>query len=111
MRRTTRKVALALALACVVAGVCASSAAVAGRQAEVRLPSTPLKFGVFIARFDAAGTFKLEGDRWPTLSGNWKSAGDEIEFSMSGGPERLRRPRAIPARVEGKPRQLRPRLG
>jgi outer membrane protein assembly factor BamB len=101
MRRTTRKVGLTLVLACVVAAACALGTAVAGRQAEVRLPSSPLKFGVFTARFDAAGTFTLEGDRWPTMSGNWKGASGEVEFSMTGGPKGCEGPGRYRARVEG----------
>jgi outer membrane protein assembly factor BamB len=63
-----------------------ASLLVAGQQPQVQLPSTPLKFGAFVARFDPAGTFTLKGQGWPALSGNWKSAGPEIELSMSGGP-------------------------
>ena len=50
------------------------------------IPSHPLSFGVFVARFDPAGTFTLEGDRWPRLNGSWKAQGDEVELAMSGGP-------------------------
>src|SRR5215207_263277 len=50
------------------------------------LPSNPLKFGVFTARFDPAGTFTVEGDRWPKLSGTWKNLGSEVELLISGGP-------------------------
>ncbi len=50
------------------------------------LPSHPLTFGVFLARFDPAGTMTLEGKGWPKLAGNWKSLGSEVEFSMTGGP-------------------------
>lgn len=53
---------------------------------KAAIPSHPLTFGVFVARFDPAGTFTLEGDRWPKLNGSWKSAGSEVELSMSGGP-------------------------
>jgi outer membrane protein assembly factor BamB len=74
---------------------------VAGRQAEVRLPSTPLRFGVFTARFDAAGTFTLEGDRWPTMSGSWKGSGGEVEFSMAGGPKGCEGAGRYRVRVEG----------
>lgn len=59
--------------------------AMAGQQTNAQIPSYPLRFGVFVARFDPGGTFTLEGDRWPTLKGNWKSKGDEIELSTSGG--------------------------
>jgi outer membrane protein assembly factor BamB len=51
-----------------------------------QLPSTPIKFGAFVARFDPGGTFTLQGGGWPALNGNWKSTGDEIEMTMSGGP-------------------------
>src|SRR5262245_58677503 len=69
---------LAVALAIAIAG--ASKPVGASRQADVQLPSAPLKFGVFTSRFDPAGAFELEGDRWPALSGNWKLKGDEIEL-------------------------------
>lgn len=59
---------------------------ISGQEAQAQLPSTPLKFGAFEARFDPAGTFTLKGQGWPALSGNWKSTGSEIELSMFGGP-------------------------
>jgi outer membrane protein assembly factor BamB len=46
-----------------------------------------LTFGVFAAQFDSNRTFTLEGKGWPSMKGNWKSKGDEIELSMSGGPD------------------------
>src|SRR5215813_3393477 len=57
-----------------------------GQDPTVKLPADPLKFGVFIVQFDPGGTFKLQGDRWPTMNGNWKATGNEIELTMSGGP-------------------------
>ena len=51
-----------------------------------RLPSHPLTFGVFTARFDPGGTLSIEGERWPKISGTWKTTGAEIEFVMTGGP-------------------------
>src|SRR4026207_38281 len=56
------------------------------QQSTSQLPSQPLKFGVFVARFDPGGTFTLQGDRWPAMNGNWKLEGSQIELSMSGGP-------------------------
>jgi outer membrane protein assembly factor BamB len=56
------------------------------QQAITPLPSTPLKFGVFVAQFDPGGTFTLQGDRWPALKGNWKTNGTVVELTMSGGP-------------------------
>lgn len=49
------------------------------------LPSNPMKFGAFNARFDPAGTFTLEGDRWPKWNGNWKKTDKELELTTIGG--------------------------
>ena len=57
------------------------------QEATVKLPSEPLKFGIFQVQFDPQGTFKLSGDRWPTLAGTWKATGNEIEFTVPTGPE------------------------
>ena len=75
--------------------------AAARGQTDLQLPSTPLKFGVFVVRFDPAGTFKLEGDRWPTLAGNWKIKGDEIELATSGGPKGCESPARYRVRIDG----------
>ncbi|HEX3253698.1 MAG TPA: PQQ-binding-like beta-propeller repeat protein [Pyrinomonadaceae bacterium] len=53
-------------------------------RSKATLPSDPLKFGVFVARFDPAGRLTLEGAGWPKLNGSWKVQGDEIELAMSG---------------------------
>src|SRR5690348_8038023 len=45
---------------------------------KASLPTHPLNFGVFTARFDPAGTFSIEGDRWPKVSGTWKNLGSEV---------------------------------
>lgn len=66
------------------------------------LPSYPLSFGVFAARFDPAGTLTLEGRGWPKLNGNWKSEGAEIEISMSGGPGGCDGPGKYRTTVNGK---------
>jgi outer membrane protein assembly factor BamB len=76
--------ALALTLGIEVAGAVGSSAK--AQQPTAPLPTYPLKFGAFVARFDPGGTFTLQGQGWPALSGNWKGNGAEIELSMSGGP-------------------------
>ena len=72
------------------------------RQQGLLLPSYPVKFGVFTARFDPAGTFSLEGDRWPKLNGTWKSQGNEVEFVMSGGPGGCDGPGKYRVTTEGK---------
>jgi outer membrane protein assembly factor BamB len=60
--------------------------AVFAQQVTPTLPSNPLKFGAFIIRFDRGGTFTLQGQGWPALSGNWKTDGAVVELKMSGGP-------------------------
>jgi PQQ enzyme repeat. len=86
MKRTDcRRLALVLLLAAGMLTASASKSVVISQQTELQIPYTPLKFGVFTASFDSGGTFKLEGDRWPTFTGNWKMKGDEIELSASGG--------------------------
>jgi outer membrane protein assembly factor BamB len=50
------------------------------------LPSGPLRFGAFLVQFDPGGTFTLQGQGWPALSGNWKANGAVVELTMSGGP-------------------------
>ena len=99
MKRTGRKsLRLALALA---AGLL-TNAAVAGRQADARIPSTPLKFGVFTARFEPGGTFKVEGDRWPTMNGSWRLKGDEVELLLtSDAPKGCEGPGRYRVRAEG----------
>jgi outer membrane protein assembly factor BamB len=67
-------------------GLC-SAAFAQDTTSQSSLPSYPLKFGAFVARFNPGGTFALQGQGWPGLNGNWKSAGaSEIELMMSGGP-------------------------
>ena len=51
------------------------------------IPSDPLAFGAFTARFAADGSFSLEGPGWPAFKGSWKPAGSEIEIVTPGGPE------------------------
>ena len=53
---------------------------------QAAIPSTPLAFGVFSARFGADGSFSLEGQGWPTFRGAWKVDGDRIELVSPGGP-------------------------
>jgi outer membrane protein assembly factor BamB/protein tyrosine phosphatase (PTP) superfamily phosphohydrolase (DUF442 family) len=53
------------------------------RKSGAALPSNPLSFGVFTARFDPAGTFTIEAERWPKLNGDWKSQGAEFELALA----------------------------
>src|SRR5688572_1100720 len=54
------------------------------KQQGALLPSHPLSFGVFTARFEPAGTLTVAGAGWPKLSGNWKSTGADFELSVAG---------------------------
>jgi outer membrane protein assembly factor BamB len=56
------------------------------QQVNTPIPTIPLRFGAFVARFDPGGTFTLQGQGWPALNGNWKTDGAVIELTMSGGP-------------------------
>jgi outer membrane protein assembly factor BamB len=90
-----KRLCLVLALTAGVVAASGSRPAGASQQANTQVPSSPLKFGVFVAQFDPSGTFRLKGDRWPTLIGSWKITGEEIELSTSSpkgceGPGRYR---------------------
>lgn len=63
-----------------------SAISVGAQQVNPSLPSSSLKFGAFIARFDPGGTFSLQGQGWPALNGNWKTNGAVMDLTMSGGP-------------------------
>jgi outer membrane protein assembly factor BamB len=96
------KLGFALALAIAIVAASASRPAGASQQTDVQLPSTSLKFGAFVARFDTDGAFKLEGAGWPALSGNWKRTGDELELVAAKAPKGCEGPGRYRARLEGK---------
>lgn len=70
-------------------------------RTAMQVPSRPLKFGAFTARFDPGRTFTLEGDRWPSMSGAWTIKGDEIELLTSGAPRGCEGPGRYRLRVDG----------
>jgi outer membrane protein assembly factor BamB len=63
-----------------------SSVISSAQQSAALLPSTAMKFGAFVAKFDPGGTFTLQGKGWPPLNGKWNTNGAVIELTMSGGP-------------------------
>src|SRR5437879_6284376 len=67
--------------------VSALPSGVVGQQAAPTLPSSPMRFGAFVARFGADGSFLLEGQGWPSFKGAWKADADRIELVTSGGPQ------------------------
>jgi len=66
-----------------MAAVLASIQPVVGQQGAP-MPSGPLKFGGFAARFGGDGTFALEGPGWPAFKGTWKRDGGEVELLTAG---------------------------
>ncbi len=63
--------------------VCVASSA---QQSSNQLPTHPIKFGAFIAKFDQAGTFTLQGQGWPAMSGKWSANGSVVDLLMPGAP-------------------------
>jgi outer membrane protein assembly factor BamB len=76
----------AFTLTSVVLAVTAATLTVTGQQVTAQLPTHPVSFGAFSARFDPGGTFTLTGEGWPSLSGVWRGTGPNVELTMSGGP-------------------------
>jgi outer membrane protein assembly factor BamB len=79
-----------------------STVYVNAQSSNLALPSENLKFGVFIAQFDPAGTFTIQGDRGPKITGSWKSTGNEIELVSSPAPPGCMGPGRYNVRVEGR---------
>jgi outer membrane protein assembly factor BamB len=70
------------------------ASAAGARQVPV-IPSVPLAFGLFDARFGADGSFTLVGPGWPAFNGTWKADESGVELRTSGpegcsGPGRYR---------------------
>jgi outer membrane protein assembly factor BamB len=63
------------------------NSAQAVQQNNFDLPTTPMKFGAFSARFNADGTFTLDGTGWPSFGGTWKLEGEEIEVVTATPPK------------------------
>lgn len=82
MKRVACGLGLTMMLGLSLAGVSVAQ----NSTSQASLPSYPLRFGAFVARFDPGGTFTLQGQGWPNLSGSWKSTGTEVELLMTGGP-------------------------
>lgn len=72
-----------------------------GQQSASTLPSQPLAFGVFAARFNPDSTFKIEGTGWPTIAGTWKIVDGQIELLESDTPQSCKPTGRYRFRVEG----------
>ncbi len=51
-----------------------------------QIPDAPLEFGAFVARFDPAGRFSIEGQGWPPLSGVWEAVDGTLLLSLEDAP-------------------------
>ena len=52
-------------------------------EGQSTLPNVPLALRDFSLRFDTAGTFALSGVGWPSMSGTWTVAGNEVTLQLS----------------------------
>ena len=86
----------------VITGVTGLAMAQSPPPTQPALPSHPLKYGAFEARFDPGGTYTLKGQGWPALNGTWTSTGNEVTLSMSGGPGGCDGPGRYQFRMNGK---------
>ncbi len=91
-------IAVARKLACV--GAIVVSATGSARQQAPPIPSTPLTFGFFTARFAADGSFTLAGDGWPSFKGTWRADAAEIQLATPGVRD-CERPGRYSVRVNG----------
>jgi outer membrane protein assembly factor BamB len=65
------------------------------------IPNGPLKFGMFISRFDAGGTFSIEGKDWSPLKGTWKASDSQIELVAAEKTSGCERPGTYRFRLDG----------
>jgi outer membrane protein assembly factor BamB len=80
--------------------VLVGGAATFARQAVPTVPSGPLKFGGFVARFDGDRTFTLEGKGWPPFKGTWSAEGTRIELVTPGAQDGCDKPGRYEFKVE-----------
>lgn len=85
--------------------ILASMAGLAQQQpapSGAAIPTVPLTFGAFAARFGPDGSFSLAGQGWPPLTGTWTVQGAAVEFSTKGGGKGCDGPGRYRFRVEGR---------
>jgi outer membrane protein assembly factor BamB len=93
LRETRHNVAESATEAGMLGAVVVLAALVQAAPAPVvTLPSYPLRFGAFTARFDPAGTFTIEGTGWPTFQGTWAIEGAELELRTPAAPKECAQP-------------------
>jgi outer membrane protein assembly factor BamB len=87
-------------LAVVAAALIVTPVVIGARQAP-SVPSAPLRYGAFAAQFGADGAFQLTGQGWPPFKGTWKSQGDELTLTTTGGPPECAAPGRYRIQVQG----------
>ncbi len=76
-------------------------AALIAQQPAPPLPTSTLQFAAFRIRFAPDGAFTLQGQGWPTFAGTWKSEGDELTVTTTGGPPACATPARYGFKIEG----------
>ena len=74
------------------------------------LPDEPLVFGAFVGTFSPDGSFSIEGEGWPELSGQFQLSGEEMTVAFNEGsaaPEGCEQPGRYRFSVEGRRLSLR----
>lgn len=104
MAKTKRAGWFRLGLSVVALGGMAAGAGTAHQEptpSAVQVPSVPLKFGAFVARFGSDGTFSLEGQGWRPLNGTWRAVGLQVEVVTTGGAKGCEAPGLYRPSLEG----------
>jgi outer membrane protein assembly factor BamB len=91
-----KRIKLRIALALIFNSVVANA-----QEPALQLPAQALRFGAFVVRFDPGGSFTLQGEGWPALSGKWTAHGAMIDLTMTGGPGGCDGPGRYEFHVEG----------
>lgn len=86
----------------VLAAMLLLCAAYLSAQTRPPLPSEPMKFGMFNARFGAEGRFSIEGKDWPAFTGSWRLDNSRIELIGSEGAGGCDRPAYYAFQVDGR---------
>ena len=67
---------------------------------QAPVPTDPIQFAGFSARFAPDGSFELSGAGWPAFRGTWKADGGEIEIVTPNAPTGCDKPARYRARTE-----------
>ena len=102
MRKNEHAPSLTLLIAFLLTVLNSSTWMALAQQEDPKLPNEPLKYGAFVLQINPAGTFSIEGQGWPKLTGNWKLMGSEIELLIATAPQGCTGPGRYRVRSDGK---------